>query len=447
MATEHVYVPRPLPDLLPGLVPDEDFDEDLKKIIEADSKRYSDLCVGIALIENDPRARFAGYKPDEEVFVASTTKAAVAFAAFQLRGYLSDLVAADRAGEIVDKKSLLDAARKGWRASENPTLTALAGTSSWSADAPRFDRIFDWRSFKPPASPRFGVGKLEGRGEFGESELDELDEKLEHTPDPDPSANPTTADEKARLARQKDLADKSFDDLTRIGFYERLRLMIGWSTNFAATTCMSDLGTAYIDEVLRSAGLLLENGPTKRESGIVVRGGYTRHPSRKFPTKKPKMVPVRSGGEPTSKGASARTLTSLFAHGLLGYIPTRSSSACMDVFDLGAGGTDSFIEQGVLLNTGAPAPTRVLRKIGIGARDDKKGFVHSVHDLAYIERPKLKYVLCILDANHAHRTNASRAECDRLDAENKPGPTEESVQVIRDLALKVDQMLLARRPR
>ena len=125
--------------------------------------------------------------------------------------------------------------------------------------------------------------------------------------------------------------------LATLGFFERMRLMIGWSDNHAAATCIRPLGFEIIGAVLRLAGL--QDAAT---NGLWLGRDYD---GRRWSKKKP---PKANQSDHTGTVRSIATFLTLLAQGKLA--GADSSGEMLDIMnetkrgDLGA---VSFLGEGL----------------------------------------------------------------------------------------------------
>jgi hypothetical protein len=182
---------------------------------------------------------------DQEVWVFSIAKLLIMYAAFQLRHDLGELGARSQAATQDD---LIKEAKDQWaNAPEQRVKSILASDQSFpKAGPPDLQRIF--------TMVRAGDGwKVDfTRSNKTIKDLDSLHHQLE------PLNVPTG------LAL-----------LDQLGFLDRLKLAIGWSDNFAAATCVRDVGYPYMAALTLQSGLYdYDEQAGKGPGGLWLGGDY-----------------------------------------------------------------------------------------------------------------------------------------------------------------------------
>jgi hypothetical protein len=167
-------------------------------------KAYSPLRLAIADLTDDPKHPvYAGYRDEEQTFIASMAKLAILLPAFGLREAVreaSAVIGAKTAGDV------LKLLAKAW-ASEFRRFNRRNANNT----APNLPRLF---SVTPWKDKLFSV----------------------------------------------DFTAQGDSDWSKRGFLQRMGLALDISDNEAAASCIRDLGFPYIHGVHRSAGLLNEKG-------------------------------------------------------------------------------------------------------------------------------------------------------------------------------------------
>ncbi len=189
---------------------------------------------------------FAGFDHKRNVHIASIGKLAVMYAAHQLRFDLDRMAAAATFSTAND---LFDHAKKTWRDTQTPANNAKV--EPFSGDLTLRDRIVLWKT---------KVVNLPPNG----SHLPKLDRifKVSSVP-PGFSSTPFDSDPQKNFDEMNKLHNKlkganrraALQQLAALGFLERLALMVGFSDNDAAASCVEDLGFPYIASVLVQSGL------------------------------------------------------------------------------------------------------------------------------------------------------------------------------------------------
>ncbi len=200
----------------PSLVPNEA----LQRCLAAIGAKTKFKHLGIALVDltdgtNSPP--YAAWNDQRQFEVASLAKIGAMYAAFRLRDAIQQAADGIKAN---DGQQLLTRISAQWR----PVIQNRFASSL--PDSPNLANIF----FALPAGAP-GIWIVDFRD--GRKTPEELD--LLHKPQDTP--------EKIRRLGQK------------VEFMDRMRLMIGWSDNSAAATCIRELGFQYINTVLADSGL------------------------------------------------------------------------------------------------------------------------------------------------------------------------------------------------
>ncbi len=282
---------------------------------------------------------YGGVNDGADFFVASLAKIGVMYAAYQLRSFLDELAAAYKgpvSGFLPGAQASIIAAVRG----QVPSIKLN--------DRPDLAKIF---SVTAAAGGSVTVA-FTSTGQ-SDSELDSLD------------------------------ADESYVSIRSLGFRERLRLMIRWSSNCGASTCIEDLGFQYLNGALRHAGLFTSPPPAGIWVGRhYVCGGDTRR-SQAFPVGS--ALVNQAAPDEVFHVATPRAVARMFraiADGSL--LPEAPLVAEMrSLLDKsGSPRTGSFIYAGLAAAGGMPDPLpragMVLSKIGLGA--------HTTADCALISQ-------------------------------------------------------------
>jgi V8-like Glu-specific endopeptidase len=234
----------------------------LQKCLEDAVKAVGTGSAPVALVDltKDPSAPdFAGWNHKAPTFPASMAKLIPMLAAFQLR---SDLTAVRTAlGGAPTAAEVFAEARKRWVATQTPP--SGAPVVAVSGDLGRQGDLVTWKG-KPVALPaNSSLPKLETI--FGTA----AGFPFRSTPlrFPGTTACSAEADEFVHLERVERFADGGD---RQYGFLQRLKLMIGFSNNSAATSCIVDIGFPYIASVLIQTGLW----DPARDGGLWLGQGY-----------------------------------------------------------------------------------------------------------------------------------------------------------------------------
>jgi V8-like Glu-specific endopeptidase len=322
----------------------------------------------IALVDltKDPSAPdFAGWNHKTQTYPASMAKLIPMLAAFQLR---SDLKAIQSTLGGAAAADVFAEARKQWVATQSPP--SGASVAAVSGDLGRQGDLATWKG-KPIALPAnstlpnleiiFGTGtgipfKSIPLGFPGPTACADCDEFVQLE----------------RVERFEDGGDR------KRGFVQRQKLMIGFSNNKAATSCIVDIGFPYIASVLIQTGLW----DPMRGGGLWLGAGYGG----------PNWLanPVGGGTVTATAGALAALLT-LIARDLA--VDAASSAAMRALFKKGAypgAYTRSGFRDGLNaeLERLGRTPATVFSKLGLLTGPE--------YDCAIIERDEggkhLKYV-------------------------------------------------------
>jgi hypothetical protein len=189
---------------------------------------------------------YVGFHDQEEISVLSVAKLLVMYAAFQLRHDFGELAARSRATTQDDL--IKEAKDQLAKAPEQRVKSILAPD-------PLFPRA------GPPDLKRIFTMVQDGDGwkvDFTRSnktlaELEDLDIKLDDLDVP-----------------------KSLALVDQLGFLDRMKLTIGWSTDVAAATCVKDVGYPYMAALALQSGLYeYDEQAGKRHGGLWLGGDYT----------------------------------------------------------------------------------------------------------------------------------------------------------------------------
>jgi hypothetical protein len=380
-----------------------------------------------------PAPEYAGHRDRDQVGVGSVAKIAPMLASYQLWFDLRELA---KAHGITKKDDLFARARADWADAQKPaggTLVSLAkgidldgSVVLWAKGRGKAKKVpvvpaqfLTDTSVKPRKvsvveryTDRWKVPKLEKM--FAASG--------------DPASTLELIDSSTRLTRAERLElDKrahaafaaGFAPLDGVPYLERLRLMIGLSTNKAAATCVRNVGHAYTASTLLKSGLF----DPERGGGLWLRGDYGgdwKDPKTK--TKKISYGWSDAEGGP-SGGATSGSLASFMTLLVQERLVSASASLAMRAhLDPPQRLTRSPLQDGLEITAADWKDRRrtrsvsALSKIGL-LQGGKRGLEF---DCAFIERTqdgvKLRYVAIALNADGA--------------------------EVMRDLAVKLDECIM-----
>ncbi|MBN1606024.1 MAG: serine hydrolase [Polyangiaceae bacterium] len=197
--------------------------------------------MGIAVVDlTTATPRLAGHESTVMSTGASVPKIAAMYAAHQLLHDLNQLASAKSLGTV---DQVFAAAKAEW-------LKTQAAPATHPVPIPAAPLRGAKRLFRH--GKLILVDKLKVRiGRFGLARLDSLFESA--------GGNPIQLKFKSTGQAQIDLeridCEKKKATIDALGFAERMKLMISWSNNYAASTCIHDVGYLYIASVLLQSGL------------------------------------------------------------------------------------------------------------------------------------------------------------------------------------------------
>jgi hypothetical protein len=323
---------------------------------------------------------YTGFHDQEEVTVFSVAKLLMMYAAFQLRHDVSELAARSRA---TTQDDLIKEAKDQWAtAPAQRVKNILASDQSFpKAGPPDLKRIF--------TMVHGGDGwKVDfTRSNKTLAELEGLDVQMEPLDVP-----------------------KSLALIDQLGFLDRMKLAIGWSTDVAAATCVRDVGYPYMAALALQSGLYdYDEQADKGPGGLWLGGDYTEGavagPWRHSPV---------GNFRPAGTARALATFMTLLARDRL--VDPKASADMRDLMEflktvaelhkqLPAGQTTtnftrSFLAEGLRDHVTLKA---VYRKIGI--------VNHIEHEAALIEVDEAlprRYVLVALGAVHSAEDHKKR---------------------------------------
>lgn len=185
--------------------------------------------VDLSTMADDPP--YGGMNDLSEYFVASLAKVGAMYAAYQLRSFVKEQARAFDG--IVE--TLLPSLEKTITPQIESQVPGLA------KDHPALTKIF---------TASYSMNSQGCNIQFSSAIFDK------------------TLDEIDTLEEKK--SPSAFAETRKLGFQQRLELMIKWSSNCGACTCISDLGFQYINAALRKAGLFDPSSST----GLWLGAGY-----------------------------------------------------------------------------------------------------------------------------------------------------------------------------
>lgn len=225
--------------------------------VKANAK-FKDL--RFALIDvTGPAPVYLGHNDTKHTFIASTAKIAVLFAAFWLRKTVRENA---KGVNAADKNALFDGLK-----------------ISWTGTPQKYPGKFSGHAWPPDLHTIFNATK-KGNGEWD----------IDFTADFDYS----------EFARGQSLLNvagkhgKSLSIINGLGFRDRLELMIGWSDNNAAGSCINALGFQFVNGCMSAAGFFDDNSTTV--GGLWLSGNYAGTSfENDFSNKSPQKITTQGG--------------------------------------------------------------------------------------------------------------------------------------------------------
>lgn len=395
-------------------------DEGVKQATDADKKNIGEARFAVIDL-NGSEPRYAGRRDTEMVDPASTGKTILMFGAYQLRFDLAVLAAENK--QITDLDALYDRARYLWGKVEDPrtvdeTKRDKDPTIVFKHRRPgqflnHFHRsdvlTLDGERIKMVvANSAPSKFKPDAKLDFGQVQFDRIFDKNAGIPpkfketDPRPRSYEELKEYEEPSPKPTDVVSKD------LGFMDRVKLMIAWSSNEAAETVAHEIGMVYVNSPMWRAGLF-----DPKEGGIWIGDDYHQHA--------PKTTQFPSGarlwkGPPFPKGApgrvaSAKALATLFAAIFTDkdHVLDKDSRAEMrailrnPAFNPDRAGFDSFIRDAVQSQIDGGALTGKIAdlysKIGvdwIARRGDTAFVVRDTEPDANKTGKTFKYVFSIL---------------------------------------------------
>jgi hypothetical protein len=178
---------------------------------------------------------YLGNNDKKQTFIASMAKIGVLFAALWLR------------------KTVRENARKSTAATLTEVLDEL--TAKWANEPKPFSERFKKNTIPsstwPPDLKQIFQGKRLPNGDW------QLDFKEDHNfKMPDRRASLAALNTFAKMSEKTEALKKlKRAAINPLGFRDRLELMIGWSDNIGAASCINTLGYQFINGCLEKAGL------------------------------------------------------------------------------------------------------------------------------------------------------------------------------------------------
>jgi len=271
---------KKLAELAPG-------DPDLQKRLDpiGKDKRFATLSFAVALLDDptSPRIPYFGWYDEKQKFGASLVKIAAMTAAYALRD------AVQRAAENRPADGAEDLLKQITAAWTEPVSNALP------EGKPDFPNLL---GSNLAGSSLKGIFAVSPAGDEGQWAIDFTSKQiLADTTDPIAAMNPSKR--RDRYSDINDLADSAKPK--DLKFRERMELMIGWSDNWFAGTCIDDLGFQYISGCMRALGLF----DPQRQLGLWLSSNYAH---RTWSGKGLKLPGDPKDGDKRYQGATARAI-------------------------------------------------------------------------------------------------------------------------------------------
>jgi V8-like Glu-specific endopeptidase len=319
-----------------------------------------DLSKGLASPE------FAGVRHTAPLATASTGKLPVMYAAFQLQEDLRRLRAATGAATLAD---LITAQTARWTAMQTPA--AGAAVTAISGHLGRKGDLMTWKG-KPIDLPAGSV--VPDIDRIIDSVLPALEIRrstLSYVTGP-----ASLCDEAVVL----NVLEHQRGDWSRgVEFEQRMRMMIGLSDNRATTTCINDIGFAYINALMVQSGLW----HPARGGGLWLSGNYSGARGRTSPL---------GGFVQNGTAGSLVSLLTLLARGRLATAAASAAMLAMMNKDTYPGALTRSPVAGALASL--PGATIVFSKLGL---------LGTVFDAAIVKRTEggksLHYAIVIMNAD------------------------------------------------
>jgi hypothetical protein len=277
--------------------------------------------VDLTTITNDPP--YGGLNDRSEYFVASLAKIAAMYAAYQLRSFVREYAATFQ-GMVEDLLPILE---------KQITPLIESQVPVFSKNHPALTKIFT-------ASYNFsGPGFL-----VDFSSTNALDSKLNEL-----------------YALEESHGVTAFNETQKLGFLDRLKLMIQWSSNCGACTCIRDLGFQYINAALKKAGFFDAASSTGLWLGASYASGCSG--ASRGETKAVGNVPIvnKEAGDEVFQVATPRSVAKMLrAIADLKLVRVRASLQMKNLLDKSTGETSSPIGLGLI------GPAKVFSKLGVG---------------------------------------------------------------------------------
>jgi V8-like Glu-specific endopeptidase len=338
----------------------------LQTLVDAVAKLPAARGVKLALVDLSKglgSPEFAGIGHTTALAVGSVGKAAVMYAAFQLRAQIRRLLAQPA---FPTPAAAFTAMQTAWLAMQGSP--AGAPVAPVAGHLGRRGDLMTWKGV--PISLSQGQGSLPNFPTiFGAASPVDFDSKSISL-----VSTFTLCDEFAALMRASH--NKEGGDRKR-RFLQRMRLMTGFSDNNASGTCIDDLGSSYVASVMVQSGLW---HPTR--GGIWLSGNYAGRGWRKSPL---------GGFVQNGTAGAVAALMTLLARNLL--VDAAASAEMRALLLKGAypgAGTYSPVRKA--LNTITARRSKVVSKLGL--------IDNTTSDAAIVERTelgkRLHYVVVIL---------------------------------------------------
>ena len=235
------------------------------------NQKYKNMFISLVDLSNLNSPKFAGHNYKKMVNVDSMAKVAAMLTAFQLRHDLRNLIIQHNVKSKID---LLEITRGFWLKTQNPNQNAniihfdgnlfLKGNLLITKRRPNGFPVIPYFSRTGSYHNRAKLPDIERIFEISE---DYLESDISRREKVKIDFKSTPLFDGFRL---NSLSHKTQRRLWHIGFLQRMKLMIGFSDNAAAGSCIRDLGWLAIGSVLMQTGLIR----SVRGGGLWLRWDY-----------------------------------------------------------------------------------------------------------------------------------------------------------------------------
>jgi hypothetical protein len=180
----------------------------------------------VELTDNPNKPFYVGFHDQDAVPVWSVAKLLVVYAAYQLRHDLTEVAAQSQS---TTQDELFKELKDQWAGAPEPVVRQILlkdpDPKFAKAGPPDLKSIFDIKRDAGGWTIDFK------RSNRKPTDLELIDDKTQH------------------------FTDESLAIMESLEFFDRMRLMVGWSSDLAAATCVRDVGYPYMTALTRQSGL------------------------------------------------------------------------------------------------------------------------------------------------------------------------------------------------